>query len=96
MAESKTFFEQISVETVKTITQVENAIVRDGGDTEMPDEAKSPRQNWRELAQKIQHERDSKRITELVGQLIAALDEEQLCKRLPRKREAGNSSESRD
>jgi hypothetical protein len=93
MAASKTFFEQIPIETVKRIAKEfpeENTIGSDGGNTEMPDEVRSPRESWREVAQKVQHERDPKRMIGLVEQLLAALDEEQLCKRLPHKRDAGN------
>jgi hypothetical protein len=95
MAASKTFFEQIPIETVKRIAKEfpENAIGSDGGNTEMPDEVRSPRESWREVAQKVQHERDPKRMIALVEQLIATLDEEQLCKHLPRKRDAGNRSD---
>lgn len=61
--------------------------------TERPDEVKSPHENWRELAQKVQHEQDAKRVTELAEQLIAALDREKPCKHLPRNLDAGNRSE---
>jgi hypothetical protein len=96
MAASKTFFEQIPIETVKRIAiefPAENVIRSDGGKTEMPDEVRSPHQGWREVAQKVEQERNPKRVIELVDQLIAALDEEQLCKHLPRKRDAGNGSD---
>jgi hypothetical protein len=94
MALSKTFFEQIPIETVKRIAKVfpeENAIGSDGGNTEMPDEVRSPRERWREVAEKVQHEGDPKKMIELVEQLITTLDQEQLCKR--RKRDAGNGSD---
>jgi len=96
MAASKTFFEQIPIETVKRVAKefpVENAVGSDGGNTEMLGEVRSHRDGWRELAQKVQHERDPNRVTELVEQLIAKLDQEQLSKRLPRKRDAGNLSD---
>jgi hypothetical protein len=96
MAASKTFFEQIPIETVKRIAKEfpeENAVGSDGGNTEMLGEVKSHRDGWRELAQKVQHERDPNRVTELVEQLIATLDQEQLSKGLPRKRDAGNHSD---
>jgi len=95
MAASKTFFEQLPIETVKRIAKEfpeENAIGSDGENTEMTEEVRSPRENWREVAQKVQDEHDPKRMTELIEQLIATLDQEQLCKRLPRKRNAGNRS----
>ena len=96
MAASKTFFEQIPIETVKRIAREfpeANGIASDGGNTEMLDEVRSPRESWREVAQKVQHERDPKRMVELIEQLIATLDQEQLCKRLPRKGDAGNASD---
>lgn len=79
MAASKTFFEQIPIETVKIIAKEfpeENRIGSDGGTTDMPDEVRSPRETWREVAQKVQHERDPKAMTELVEQLISLLDQE--------------------
>lgn len=96
MAASKTHFEQIPIETVKRIAiefAGENAIGSDGGNTEMPDEDRSPHESWREVAQKVQDERDPKRMIELVERLIATLDEDQPCKHLPRKRDAGNRSD---
>ena len=96
MAVSKTFFEQIPIETVKRIAKEfpeENAVGSDGGNTEMLGEVRSHREGWRELAQKVQHEPDPNRVSELVEQLIATLDQEQLCKRLARKRDAGNHSD---
>lgn len=95
MAASKTFFEQIPIETVKRIAKEfpeEKAIASDAGNTEMPDEIRSPRESWHELAQKVQHEQNPKRMIELTEQLIAAFDQEQLCKPLSRKRDAGNHS----
>jgi hypothetical protein len=77
MAASNTFFEQIPIETVKRIAKKfpEEKANGDGEKTEMPDETRSPRESWREVAQKVQHERDPKRMTELVEQLIAMLDQ---------------------
>jgi hypothetical protein len=98
MAASKTFFEQIPIETVKRIAREfpeENAVWSDGGSTEMLDEVRSPRERWREVAQKVQQERDPKRMIELVEHLMAALDQEQLCKRQPRKRDPGDRSDVR-
>ena len=77
MEASKTFFEQIPIETVKRIAK------------EFPDKSES----WRELAQKIQDEPDPNRVSELVEQLIVTLDQEELRKRRPPKRNAGTSSE---
>jgi hypothetical protein len=96
MAASKTFFEQIPIETVKRIAMefpAENVTERDGGNTEMSDEVSSPRESWREVAQQVLDEPDPKRVVELAEQLIATLDREKLCKHLPRKPDAGNRSE---
>ena len=60
---------------------------------EILDEVRSSRESWREVAQKVQQERDPGRMTELVEQLIATFDQEQLCKRLPPKQDAGNRSD---
>ena len=93
MAASKTFFEQIPIETVKMIAKQfpeKNAVGSDGGNTEMQDEDRSPRESWRELAQEVQHEQDPKRMLELVEQLIVTLDES---RGLALKRKTGNSSD---
>jgi hypothetical protein len=90
MAASKTFFEQIPIERVKRIAKEfpeEKAVGSDAGNTEMLDEVRSQRGGWRELAQKVQHEPDPNRVSELVEQLIATLDQEQLRKHPARKRE---------
>ena len=96
MAASKTFFEQIPIETVKRIAKEfpgENAIWRDGGNTEIPAEIKSSRESWREVAQKVLDEPDPNRVVELAEQLIATLDQEKLAKHLPRKLGATNRSD---
>ena len=96
MAASKTFYEQIPIETVKRIAKEfpeENAIGSDGENTEMTEEVRSPRESWRELAQQVQNERDSKKMSVLVEQLIATLDQEEACKHLSHKRDAGNRSD---
>ena len=90
------FFEQIPVETVKRIAKEfseENAIGSQGETTEMPDEGRSPRESWRELAQQVQHEQDSRKMSELVEQLIATLDQEELCKHLSPKRDTQKRSD---
>ena len=46
----------------------------------MPDEITPPQENWRELAKQVQQEQDPKRMTELVTQLLAEFDEENLRK----------------
>jgi hypothetical protein len=94
MQESKTHFEQIPVETVKEIAQglPEN---NDGVSGETQDEVTSPLERWRDVAQKVQQEQDPNRMIELVQQLIATFDEEQLRKRLrPRTGDARNQSGS--
>jgi hypothetical protein len=96
MAESKTFFRQISIETVKRIAKefpAGNAIGGDAGSTATLDEVRSPRESWREVAERVQQERDPQRVIELVEQLIATLDQEQLSKRLPRNQDAENRSD---
>ena len=96
MAASNTFFEQIPVETVDRIAEgfpEENAIVGDGEKKETAEEVRSHHESWREVAQEIQHERDSTRMSELVDQLITMLDREQLCKSPQPKLDAGNRSD---
>lgn len=91
MGAAKTFFEQIPIETVKRIAiefSGQNVIGSDGGHTEMPGEVRSPHESWREVAQKVIQEQDPKKMIELIEQLIAGLDEEQLCKRTTHKRNA--------
>lgn len=96
MPDSKTFFEQIPIETVKRIAMEfprKNLIESGGGNTEMPKEVGSPHESWREVAQKVLDEQDPKRVIELAEQLIARLDREKLSKHLPHKPEAGNRSQ---
>jgi hypothetical protein len=85
MAASKTFLAQIPIETVKRIAKEfpeENAVGSDGeNNAETPGEVRSPRESWREVAEKVQDERDPKRMMGLVEELIATLDQEQLRKR---------------
>jgi hypothetical protein len=74
MRASKTHFEQIPVATVKKIAkELPKSSV-------MPDEITLPQENWRELAKQVQQEQDPKRMTELVTQLLAEFDEENLRK----------------
>jgi hypothetical protein len=70
MRTSKTYFEQIPVETVKKIAKElpETSVVQ------APDEI-TPPQEWRELAKQVQDEQDPKRLTDLVSQLLLAFDE---------------------
>jgi hypothetical protein len=80
MKTMKTHFEQIPVETVKKIAQEfpENAIENESTHIE-----KEP---WREVAQKVQEEKDPGRMIALVQELITKLDEEQIGKGLPHSR----------
>jgi hypothetical protein len=99
MAMSNTFFEQIPIETVKRITKEfpeENANGGNGEKTEMPDELRSPRERWHEVAQKTQHKRDPKKVTEPIEQLIALLDQGKVSKREGCKRNPGNGSAEGD
>ena len=75
MRASKTHFEQIPVATVKKIAkELPKSCVRS--------RTRSPllRRDWRELAKQVQQEQDPKRMTELVTQLLAEFDEENLRK----------------
>lgn len=97
MAPSSGFFEQIPVEIVKRIAKEfpeENAISSNGENAEMPDEVRSSREIWRELAEKVQHEQDPERMLELIQQLIAIFDQQQLGTHLRRKRDTGTYSGS--
>lgn len=58
----------------------EKPIGNDGGNTETQNEVRPHHENWREVAEKVQEERDPKRIGELVEQLLVSLEEEQLRK----------------
>lgn len=93
MPESKTFFEQIPIETAKRIATEfpeENLIESEGGDTEMPGQVRFPQESWREVAQQVLDEQDPKRMVELAEQLIAKLDLEKTLKHLPLKPDAGD------
>jgi hypothetical protein len=71
MRTSKTYFEQIPVETVKKIAKElpETSVVQ------ALDQIAPPREPWRELAKQVQQEQDPTRMTELVTQLLVAFDE---------------------
>ena len=60
--------------------------------TKMTDEARSPSKSWRDMAQKVQGEPDPRKMTELVEQLIAMLDQEQARKISNGKRDTGKTS----
>ena len=96
MKPSKTFFQQIPVEAVKQIATEfpdHNAVGSQAEGTARPNPVSSPGDSWRDLALKVQQERDPKRMIELVKQLIATLDQDQLGKGAPRDPNAGNHSE---
>ena len=71
MRTSKTYFEQIPVETVKKIAKElpETSVVQ------ALDQIASPQEHWRALAKLVQEEQDPKRMTELVTRLLVAFDE---------------------
>jgi hypothetical protein len=74
---SETYFEQVAVETVmKVATELPQrcAIENDGVSLETQDEITPNQKDWRRLAQLIQREQDSERLTQLTEQLIAALE----------------------
>jgi hypothetical protein len=86
MRGSKTYFEQIPVETVKKIVKEvpeNNAIGNDSVSGETQDPVAPPSEDWREVARKVQQEQDPNRMIGLVEQLIGKLDEERRRKRLP-------------
>ncbi|MGA8622509.1 MAG: hypothetical protein WB660_28805 [Candidatus Sulfotelmatobacter sp.] len=83
MQESKTHFEQISVEAVKQIAtelSESSAIENDRLSSETQNEVTSSQKDWRQLAQRIQQEQDPKKMTRLVHQLVATLDEKKFPK----------------
>lgn len=80
MQRTKTYFEQIPVETVKRIaTELPDMAETDGVPVslKMQDKAASSPEVWRQLAQRIQEESDSAKMGELVQQLLDALDSRQ-------------------
>jgi|SRR5215469_4900503 len=96
MQRSKTHSEPIPVEIVKKIANEipgNSAIENESVSVETRDVGTPAQGDWCEVAQRVQRAQDPKTLIELVEQLIAAFDQEQLCKRLPRKRDAGNPSD---
>lgn len=79
----KTNFEQIPVETVKKIAKEhpDRANENESTTSETPGKVISSQEPWREVAEKLQEEKDPERIVELAETLIAKLDEEQIKKR---------------
>jgi hypothetical protein len=79
---SNTYFEQISVETVKRIVE------------QLPEGGISTQEDWRQLAERVQQETDPNRMIDLVQQLITKLDEQKLRKGLtPASQPNGNPAE---
>jgi hypothetical protein len=84
MQASKTYFEQIPVETVKAIAKEfpeKNAIESERERTETQKDVRAPHESWRDLAQEVQHEQDSRRMNELAKRLVAVLGEEMKLRR---------------
>jgi hypothetical protein len=80
MKASNTHFEQIPVEKVRKIAKEfanNNAIANDEVTTETPDAVAPQQKRLREMAQKVQVEKDPQKMIKLVEQLISAFDEEQ-------------------
>jgi hypothetical protein len=71
----KTNFEQIPVAIVKKI--IEQQPQQDGENSTAVDGVNTAT-NWREVAQMVQQETDSKKMVNLVQQLISKFDEEKL------------------
>jgi len=97
MQTSKTYFEQIPVETVKKIANVdvpsEETKTEETKTKEVPvggktvdgkTDDKTIDSNWRTLAEKVQRESDPAKMIGLVQNLIAKLDEEGIEKGRPR------------
>jgi hypothetical protein len=86
MQQSKTYFEQIAVETVKKIaTELPetNATETNRVVFEMQDKGTSSQEDWRRLAQRIQEEQDPRKMLELVQQLLDVLEDRKTHKPLP-------------
>jgi len=86
MRQSKTYFEQIAVETVKKIaTELPetNATETNRVVFEMQDKGTSSQEDWRRLAQRIQEEQDPRKMLELVQQLLDVLEDRKTHKPLP-------------
>ena len=89
MKASNTHFEQIPVGMVKKIaTELPNVLEINDVTSETQHEVRPQQERWREMAQKVQVEKDPQRMTKLVEELIATFDEENL-------RKSGNTSRRR-
>jgi len=86
MRKTQKHFERIPVEIVKKIANEipgNSAIEAESATIETRDEATSVHGNWRDLAQRVQTEQDSKKLLELVEELIASIDKEKIRQRIP-------------
>ena len=78
MKQAKRYFETIPVTTVKTIA-VELPRNNGSGDHK-PENDVSTRESWREIAQRVQAERDPNQMIALVQELIKSYDQEKVRK----------------
>ncbi len=62
----------------------------------MADYQKPTDPSWRELARRVQEEADPAKMIELIRELIARFDEEELRRRLPPTKSRGRSDLRRD
>ena len=95
MEAAKTYFEQIPIETVKTIAKEfpdKSGIGSLSETTKTQDEVRPPRERWREIAEKVQQECDPQKMIVLVQQLIETLDQEKSAKEPPDTPHARNRS----
>jgi hypothetical protein len=86
MQKSKTHFEQVPLELVKKIAKdlpERIAIDSDRADVETPPEIEAAKEDWRQLAERVQQEPDPNRMIGLVEQLIVTFDNEKARKSLP-------------
>ena len=89
MSKGNGYFERITVERVKKIATEFHAEGSNGADGvprdgESRKEAVLHAEQWRELAQRVQHEQDSGKMIGLVEQLIDSFDREELRRRQAR------------
>ena len=76
-----TSVKQTPVEATKRIAKEfpeENPIGCSGENMGRANEVRSPRERWREVAEKIQREQDPNKMMELIQRLIAELDQGRL------------------
>lgn len=98
MPESKTHFEQISVETVKKIANefpAADEIESENGNDARQEDLTTEYRDWRELARRAEQERDPARLVVLVQKLNALLDEETRRKSSPGSERSNPTTPSR-